>query len=173
MRGVHLGIEVAQEFTTSFCQMNGAEYLDYSQARSTYGTDLAFHRACLEAIKDSRAIEPYYDALLIDEAQDFRIGFFRLCHEFLKSPKRLVYCYDELQNLKGASLLPPEDIFGRRMGQPVVTLTASGKLGPNPDVVLPKCYRTPGPVLAVAHAIGFGIYRHPTESYRNGSGSDV
>jgi len=74
----------------------------------------------------------------------------------LKAPNRLVYAYDELQNLSGTSLPPPEEIFGDRSnGQPNVTL----KDDPRRDIILQKCYRNSRPVLVSAHSLGFGIYR--------------
>ena len=54
--------------------------------------------------------------MLVDEAQDFSSAFLRLCHTILCEPKRLMYAYDELQNLSGESLSSPEDVFGRDEG---------------------------------------------------------
>ena len=63
-----------------------------------------------------------YDAILTDEAQDFAPSFLKLCYAMLKPPKRLVYAYDELQNLSGTSLPPPEEIFGNdEHGRALVT----------------------------------------------------
>src|SRR3546814_3991464 len=63
-----------------------------------------------------------YDVILADEAQDFAPSFLSLCYSMLKPPKRLVYAYDELQNLSGVSLPPPEEIFGNdEAGRPLVT----------------------------------------------------
>ena len=151
-----------------FCTQHDLEYLDFRRASSSFGRDRAFDSICKKAIQESDSLTPYYDAILIDEAQDLPPSFLRLCHHFLKPPKRLVYCYDELQNLTGESLPPPEDIFGRRNGSPVVRLPASQGPAPKPDIVLPTCYRTPGPVLVVAHAIGFGIYRRPSSDSSTG-----
>src|SRR5690606_10104189 len=119
------------------------------------GSDNAFDGVCQEALTSTKTPE-LYDAMLVDEAQDFRPSFLRLCYAMLKSPKRLVYAYDELQNLSGTSLPPPEDIFGTdKKGRPLVTLGDD----PRRDVILQKCYRNSGPVLVTAHALGFGIYR--------------
>jgi superfamily I DNA and RNA helicase len=72
----------------------------------------------------------------------------------LKSPKRLIYAYDELQNLSGTSLPPPEEIFGNdARGQPLVTFGNDRRR----DVILQKCYRNSRPVLVSAHWLGFGI----------------
>jgi superfamily I DNA and RNA helicase len=83
-----------------------------------------------------------------------------LCYEYLKDPKRLVYAYDELQNLGRRSLPPVEDIFGKRDdGTPRVTLHADQAGKPRQDIILDVCYRNSRPVLSTAHALGFGIYR--------------
>jgi len=99
-----------------------------------------------------------YDAILVDEAQDFSSSFLRLCYAILGDPKRLIYAYDELQNLSGESMPSPEDIFGvDKKGRPLVTLGDDSKR----DVILDKCYRNSRPVLTTAHSLGFGIYRKP------------
>lgn len=83
----------------------------------------------------------------------------------LKQPKRLVYAYDELQNLSGTSLPPPEDIFGSdEHGQPLVTFGSDRKR----DVILQKCYRNSRPVLVAAHGLGFGIYRNAPQGAETG-----
>ena len=83
----------------------------------------------------------------------------------LKSPKRLVYAYDELQNLSGTSLPPPEEIFGNdEQGQPLVTFGNDRRR----DVILQKCYRNSRPVLVSAHGLGFGIYRDAPQGTETG-----
>ena len=57
----------------------------------------------------------------------------------------------------------PEEIFGLDSnGQPRVRLqNQSGE--PKQDIILEKCYRNSRPILASAHALGFGIYRNNNE----------
>ncbi|WP_419629534.1 DEAD/DEAH box helicase, partial [Thiolapillus sp.] len=103
--------------------------------------------------------------ILVDETQDFSPSFLRLCYSILREPKRLVYAYDELQNLSGRSLPPPEKIFGEdEKGEPLVTLGDDQRR----DVILQKCYRNSRPVLVTAHALGFGIYRSPPKGEDTG-----
>ena len=103
-----------------------------------------------------------YDAILVDEAQDFPSSFLRLCYEILDQKKRLVYAYDELQNLSGESLDSPEKIFGSNSdGTPRVALPEPAPGEPKNDIILEKCYRNSRPILVTAHALGFGIYRQP------------
>lgn len=80
----------------------------------------------------------------------------------LKPEKRLVYAYDELQNLNSQALPSPEKIFGENPdGSPKVHFTPNQLGKPQQDVILEKCYRNSRPILVTAHALGFGIYRTP------------
>ena len=148
-----------------FCRSHAVEYLDFDAARRKFGRDRAFVGACRQALNQAAGEHPLYDVILVDEAQDFSPAFLRLCHQFLKDPRRLVYAYDELQSLSGESLPPPEDIFGQRSdGSPRVQLGRARGNGSRDDVVFERCYRNSRPVLVTAHALGFGIYRTPTPS---------
>jgi superfamily I DNA and RNA helicase len=144
----------------SFCKANGLEFLDFRSAQAKYAPGREFEGACEQALSEARSPTPFYDIILVDEAQDFSPAFLRLCYEYVVPPKRLVYAYDELQNLSGRSLPPPEDIFGHDdQNQPRVRFVEVDPGEPQQDVILEKCYRNSRPVLATAHALGFGIYR--------------
>ena len=146
----------------SFCKDHGIEYMDYKSARSSFGTGKEFEGACEKALQEIKQYKPAYDAILIDEAQDFSPNFLLLCYEYLRSPKRLVYAYDELQSLTNKSLPPPEEIFGKNPdGQPRVAFSPAQAGKPRQDIILEKCYRNSRPILTSAHALGFGIYRKP------------
>lgn len=142
-----------------FCRDHGVQYFDYRSAR-IFGPDNEFEGACDEALQGAKSFVPKYDAILVDEAQDFAPNFLMLCYEYLKSPKRLVYAYDELQNLGKRSLPPVEDIFGKNSdGTPRVVMSPDEPGKPKQDIILDVCYRNSRPVLSTAHALGFGIYR--------------
>ena len=142
-----------------FCRDHGVEYLDFGAA-GRFGPDKQFEGACDLALQSVKTFAPKYDAILVDEAQDFAPNFLLLCYEYLKDPKRLVYAYDELQNLGSRSLPPVEEIFGKNPdGTPRVTIHPREVGKPNQDIILDICYRNSRPVLATAHALGFGIYR--------------
>jgi superfamily I DNA and RNA helicase len=134
---------------------------NFGYGQQKYGRQKAFEGVCQELLAhiQKRKSPPLYDALLIDEAQDFPISFFQLAYQVVKAPKRIVWAYDELQNLSDYRMAPPEELFGRdRQGQPLVTLeNKEGK--PRQDIILPVCYRNTPWALATAHALGFGIYR--------------
>ena len=92
-----------------------------------------------------------------------------MCYEMLKEPKRLVYAYDELQNLRTQSLPSPEAIFGKyENGKPRVKFNISEEGKPQQDIILEKCYRNSRPALVTAHALGFGIYRKPESTNESG-----
>ena len=145
-----------------FCKENGLTYFDFRGAEAQFGQGKGFAGACEHALAEAKNPKQFYDVIVVDEAQDLSPHFLRLCYEFLKQPKRLVYAYDELQSLTGNSLPSPEDIFGkRRSGEPRVSFAAPAVGQPRQDIILETCYRISGPVLATAHALGFGIYRKP------------
>ncbi len=138
-----------------FCQLHGLDYLDFGRASKKHGWSEAFTGACTEALAGMSEHQAVYDALLVDEAQDFSPSFLKLCYTMLREPRRLVYAYDELQSLSGESLPPPTQIFGGLL---------DGRKGSDrdeQDIILDKCYRNSRPVLVAAHALGFGVYRNP------------
>ncbi len=149
-----------------FCRRTGQDFFDFRSASNAFGgSQSAFDGACKKALANHPSSIDFYDAILVDEAQDFSASFLRLCYSLLKTPKRLVYAYDELQNLSGGSLPPPEEIFGAdQNGQPTVSFDTD----PRRDVILQKCYRNSRPVLVTAHALGFGIYREPPRGAETG-----
>jgi superfamily I DNA and RNA helicase len=145
-----------------FCVENGAPYQDFQSAKSRFGFDNAFKGVVDRALSEVASPKKIFDAILIDEAQDFDPAFLRMCYLSLDETRRLVYAYDELQSLTDSILPPPEEIFGTRPdGTPEVSFTTDHAGGASNDIILEKCYRNSRPVLATAHALGFGIYRAP------------
>lgn len=143
-----------------YCREQEIEFYDFSGAKKAFGEGNEFSGACGAALKSKQDPSPIYDLLLVDEAQDLPPEFLRLCYRFLKEPKRLVYAYDELQSLTGSSVLPPDELFGSdEEGTPLVSLNTEEGAVPKQDIILEKCYRNSRPLLATAHALGFGIYR--------------
>ncbi len=151
-----------------FCKTNDLPYYDFRTARNkSRGNEFKF--ACDEALNGLKTPKTKYNAILVDEAQDFPTAFLRLCYEFLDSKKRLVYAYDELQSLTGESLPSPEVIFGKNeQEQPKVSFEQQLSSHSKRDIILPKCYRNSRPILVTAHALGFGIYREPPKNMTTG-----
>jgi superfamily I DNA and RNA helicase len=144
-----------------FCSTHDIEYMDFRGAKQHFGSgNAAFAGACrtaLERFQQCASPKSLYDAILVDEAQDLPDTFLQICYALLHDPRRLVYAYDELQNLTGTAVSTPEAMFGADAnGRPRVQLDADGS-----DIILQKCYRNSRPVLVTAHALGFGVYRQP------------
>ena len=133
-------------------------------------TRSAASAAELLAIAQNTSVDPIFDAVLIDEAQDLPPEFFQLVYRFTRDPKRIVWGYDELQRLSEAAMPSTQELFGSTSsGAPRISLdTTPGS--PRRDIVLPVCYRNTPWALATAHALGIGVYRrdgllqHPDEA---------
>ena len=145
-----------------FCRSHNCEYFDFGAARQRFPRQ-EFAQVCKQALKQSRRADTrlsLYDAILVDEAQDLPDSFLQLCYDLLTDSRRLVYAYDELQNLDGGTVSPPEVMFGKeKNGTPRVRFDESE--ADTRDLILQKCYRNSRPVLTTAHSLGFGIYRTP------------
>ncbi|PFM02952.1 MULTISPECIES: DEAD/DEAH box helicase [Bacillaceae] len=86
-----------------------------------------------------------YDYVFIDEAQDFKINFFKMARKSLKKDGKLIYAYDELQSLNEDNSIPSKsEIFGNDECI---------------DINLKTSYRAPVQILTVAHALGLGMHR--------------
>lgn len=139
----------------------GHSVKDFSYAKSRYGYDRAFEGICTELLNDlkARPSSSLFDAVLIDEAQDFPQPFFEIVYHITPDPHRIVWAYDELQNLGDYTMPPATELFGSREdGKPNVDLK-NQEGSPQQDIVLPICYRNTKWALTLAHGLGFGVYR--------------
>ncbi|WP_413733066.1 MULTISPECIES: DEAD/DEAH box helicase [unclassified Shewanella] len=140
------------------CCSNNVNYYDWSSAKrisNTYGKE--FETVCELLLDQVSDFTPLYDLILIDEAQDFSNAFLKICYAILKNPKKLIYAYDELQNLGDNGMSSPDEIWGLdASGNPIVTFDKAAQ-----DIILDVCYRNPGNILTAAHALGFGVYHNP------------
>ena len=142
----------------NFCRLHNIEYLDFSAAKIKSSYETAFDYVCKLAMDQCKHFTKMYDAILVDEAQDFSSDFLKMCYEILPTDRRLIYAYDELQSLTAKSVKSPEEIFGlNKNGLPRVVLKNEPNK-PRQDIILEVCYRNSRPVLASAHALGFRIY---------------
>lgn len=127
------------------CKHLEAKSYSYGMAKSKYPLSARpFNDICSELLKTTNEFPNLYDCILIDEAQDFDENFLKLCFNVLDDNKRLVYAYDELQNLNELSMQSPEKIFGFSISN---------------DTPLRTCYRNQSNVIVTAHALGMGLYR--------------
>lgn len=106
-------------------------------------------RELLEFIDASNISTQFYDYIFVDEAQDFKLNFFKLVRKTLKSTGNMIYAYDELQSLNEENRMPTKaEIFE---GEECI------------DINLTTSYRAPVEVLTTAHALGLGIHREVGE----------
>ena len=107
-----------------------------------------------------KRVEPFLDALLIDEGQDLPPAFYRLAMKALRPPHRLYWAYDEAQGIGNLIVPRAADVFGQSEdGQPVVDLAGNYPSGIQKAHNLNRCYRTPADVLRTAHAFNMGLLR--------------
>jgi len=142
-------------------QAAGVNPRTFSDARDAFGdADGGLLANCCAEVLENGNPQERYDAILVDEAQDFDSEFLRLCHAVLKPPKRLVWAYDEAQSLQSLQAPSPTAIFGTDdAGDPVVDLQGQYEGGVQKSMVMRKAYRTPRPVLLTAHGLGMGLLR--------------
>ncbi|WP_141434471.1 DEAD/DEAH box helicase [Bacillus sp. 03113] len=126
------------------CKYYNVETLNLNQAKMKFGSNRAFEGVCNKLLKEITHFKKLFDCILIDEAQDFPVPFFRLCLNNLDQHKRLVYAYDELQKLNEEAMPTPNKIFNCDI---------------EIDTPLKVSYRNQSSVIVTAHAIGMGIYR--------------
>ena len=128
---------------------------NFLYGKAKYGMDKAFSGVCSEMLSDlSRSRpEPVYDAVLVDEAQDLPISFFKLIYEATRDPKRIIWAYDELQNLSESTLPTIEQQFGEDF------VLSNPESAPRQDIILPTCYRATPWALSLAHGVGLGTAR--------------
>jgi superfamily I DNA and RNA helicase len=143
----------------SISQHLGQVPRDFGYGATTYGRSNAFGGVCGELLGDeSPAADPLFDAVLIDEAQDLPPEFFQLVYRFTRSPKRIVWAFDELQKLDESAMPSTDELFGVTNGESNInTFNTPGEA--RRDIILPICYRNSPWALASAHAIGLGAYR--------------
>lgn len=109
-------------------------------------------------------LQPVYDLVLIDEAQDLPPSVFETVFYLTKGEpekKRIVWAYDEFQTLTNVQIKEPEDLFGFSTNEKpnLPNSILDGKYSSiDKDYVLANSYRNPRVVLMVAHGLALGLY---------------
>ncbi|MCL1464946.1 pentapeptide repeat-containing protein [Argonema galeatum] len=118
-------------------------------------------------------IPQIFDAILIDEGQDLIVDdefkfedkqpFYWMAYQALRSvdpqhpeQRRLIWAYDEAQSLESLNMPTAGELFGDELAHLV---TGEYPDGIKKTEVMHRCYRTPSPILTVAHGIGMGLLR--------------
>lgn len=154
------GSQSEQGLYSEIAHSIGQVPINYANAKMKFGRDNAFLGICNELNEIiPNNYEPLYDLLLIDEAQDMPASFFKLAYKCVKKPKRIVWAYDELQNLSSSTMPSIEEMFGCDENGKTLVELKNEQDEPLQDIILPVCYRNPPWALALAHSLGFGIYR--------------
>ena len=96
-----------------------------------------------------------YDAVLIDEAQDFPPSFFRLVCHATKHPRRITIAFDELQNFENTSIRS----INRRINKAFRT-NSINNFNNHSVLNLTKNYRNSSSILNSALALALGSYRN-------------
>lgn len=155
------------------CQAHNVQRLTPTDIRYQQPNE-ALAEAC-RLLLQSTSIQPMFDAILIDEGQDLVIEddlkfedkqpFYWMAYQALRpvSPeqphiRRLMWAYDEAQSLDSQKIPSAPELFGSDPDfQRLVTGFYAG--GIKKSEIMHRCYRTPGPILVAAHAIGMGLLR--------------
>jgi superfamily I DNA and RNA helicase len=147
---------------SDLCRRYGIRALTFQQAQRLE-PEVPW-RACYKQFLNVN-IEPFYDYILVDEAQDFPKEFFqllfRLCIPNEQTGLRCIYwAYDELQSLSSLEIPGATDLFGLDYNNdPNVSIEGEDYAGNmEKDIVLRQSYRCPHNVLMLAHGVGLGIH---------------
>lgn len=164
-------------FYSFMCSQVGCKPVDFNGAnagfrrrfQSTPGGSDALPYLCLDLLeRNDDAIQPYFDAIFIDEAQDLisnrddlhfngREPFFWLAYRALKPvsashpfQRRLIFAYDEAQSLSTLHIPSAKQLFGEEFA----SLFVGGR-----NRIMRCAFRNPKPILIAAHVLGMGFLR--------------
>lgn len=166
-----------QGFYSLVCASHGVKALTVNDIREKgiSGTGNSLGYICSDFLKSAPKIVPLFDAILIDEGQDLMVmdaykyedkqPFYWLAYQMLRPideedliNRRLIWAYDESQSLDNLTIPTSKELFGNA---PEFKNFVAGnhKGGTKKSEIMHRCYRTPGPILTAAHAIGMGLLR--------------
>ena len=134
------------------CLDNGVSPITFSSAVG-HGMK-PFEYVCSQML--DKNIKPKYDLTLIDEGQDFPNSFYRLCYK-LSVNKKIVWAYDDFQNIFDVNLQNEKETFGKD-GKGNYYVDFNKMTNPYRDITLHVCYRNPRVALIFAFSLGLGIY---------------
>jgi superfamily I DNA and RNA helicase len=137
-----------------------ATFRTVNDAKQAFPDSDSLQGAVASEILDASDVPNVYDAVLIDEAQDFPPEFFRMCLEALTNENRLIWAYDEAQTLRTLTAPSPKTIFGvDDENDPRLDLSGTYPNGVQKTHIMRRSYRSPREVLMTAHTLGMGLLR--------------
>ncbi len=170
------GAKDQQGFYRTICQSAGIWSQSLQQTTRLKANE-SLAEACLHLLK-SATIPAIFDAVLIDEGQDFMVEddlkfegkqpFYWMAYQSLRPvtvadgnsgeipQKRLIWAYDEIQSLDSLKIPTASELFGDKLGQLV---TGEYSNGIQKTEIMSRCYRVPGEILTAAHGLGLGLLR--------------
>jgi len=132
----------------------------YPEAKDAFPDADDYQEAVAAELRETGMVPSRWDAILVDEAQDFGPEFLNLCREALTDANRLIWAYDEAQDLGSLKAPSPTNVFGTdENGDPVLDLSGTYKNGPQKTHIMRRSYRAPRSLLMAAHALGMGLKR--------------
>lgn len=148
-------------FYRAMAQTTQTQFMGFTEAMSYFGTrsgSVALDSCCAQIM--NAGVPELFDAILVDEAQDFGSTYFRLCYSTLRKPHRIIWGYDEVQSLEDLEIPTADSLFGSDENDKIlVDLDGEYPGEIDKDMILYHCYRNPRPVLIAAHAFGLGLRR--------------
>lgn len=156
---------------STLCRAAGVKRLTVNDTESKQPNE-ALGEVCAHLLHNT-VVPTLYDAILIDEGQDLMVDddrkfegkqpFYWMAYQALRpvdptqpDQRRLIWGYDEAQSLESLKIPTASEVFGEALGH-LVTGQYGG--GIRKSEMMPRCYRTPGPILTAAHGIGMGLLR--------------
>lgn len=138
----------------------GVKYRNYGEAQRAFPDADDKQEAVASEVRLTENIPELWDAMLIDEAQDFGPEFLNMCREALTDANRLIWAYDEAQDLGSLEAPSPKNVFGTdENGEPILDLSGTYKNGPQKTHIMRKSYRAPRSLILTAHVLGMGLKR--------------
>ncbi|WP_149208164.1 DEAD/DEAH box helicase [Flavobacterium johnsoniae] len=142
------------------CKVNGVESIDLKSAK-TKSIKFPFEYVCGDLLKN-KPLKKYYDYVLIDEGQDFKENFYRLCNEVVHG-NNVIWAYDEFQDILKSDIQSEKELFGKNDANEFIADFSVLDNVSDHDIVLKKCYRNSKLILTGAFAFGLGVYNEVDE----------
>jgi len=137
------------------CLLNNIEPIDFGTAkRSSFGDP--FEYVCNKLL-ESKPLKKYYDYILIDEGQDFKENFYRLCLNISKT-NNIIWAYDDFQDILKTNIQNEKSLFGKDENDEYYADFSQMEDVSEHDIILKKCYRNSKNILTGAFSLGMGVY---------------